>query len=567
MANGSGRSWGIQSLLLIAVSALLLGLTGTSAAVAQAPEITSPVPAGVLPGANVTFQWTANSTAVTEWWLYVGSSLGGTDILNTGALGASLTANVSGLPVDGRTIWVRLWFRVDGLWESADFQFTAANAALARPRLISPAPGSTLPGGTATFQWTDDGAAVEEWALAGGSTEGAFDLFDAGSVGTAYSATIATLPTDGRVVWIRLRWRIGSAWSVANVYYVAALAGGTPTPRVTSPVPGSILPGASASFQWIANSVAVTQWWLYVGSSPGASDIFDSGALGNSLSLTVNGLPIDGRTLWAGLWYFEGVWKLVSFPFVAANGAAGTPRITSPAAGAVLAGSTVAIHWTADGAAVTEWALWAGSSQGTSDLFDSGLLNAATLSTTLAGLPTDGRSVWLRLRYRIGGSWSFWDAQYTASTQGVPVTPAILSPSPGSALGASTVTFSWNAYGAAVTEWWLWVGTDPGGSDLWDSGALGASLSATVSGLPTSGDPIHVRLWFRVAGLWEFADFQYSVDAGAPEVPWSLIGAGGASSLGGVFRLDGSIGQPVTATSTVGGIVLRGGFWPVVLIP
>jgi len=35
------------------------------------------------------------------------------------------------------------------------------------------------------------------------------------------------------------------------------------------------------------------------------------------------------------------------------------------------------------------------------------------------------------------------------------------------------------------------------------------SLSTTVTGLPTDGRTIHVRLWFRIAGSWQSADYLY----------------------------------------------------------
>lgn len=76
-----------------------------------------------------------------------------------------------------------------------------------------------------------------------------------------------------------------------------------------------------------------------------------------------------------------------------------------------------------------------------------------------------------------------------------PVTPTITSPTPGSPLAGTTVTFQWTANGAAVTAWWLYIGSSVGGADLHNSGDLGASLSTTVSGLPTDGRQIFVRLW------------------------------------------------------------------------
>ena len=75
------------------------------------PAITTPVPASTLTSGTVNFQWTANGNPVTEWFLLVGSSLGGSNIFNSGSLPDTTTsATVSNLPVNGSQIFVRLWF-------------------------------------------------------------------------------------------------------------------------------------------------------------------------------------------------------------------------------------------------------------------------------------------------------------------------------------------------------------------------------------------------------------------------------------------------------------------------
>jgi hypothetical protein len=68
----------------------------------------------------------------------------------------------------------------------------------------------------------------------------------------------------------------------------------------------SALTSSSVTLSWNAGSQA-EQYRLWVGSSPGASDIYDaSEALRISKTLT---LPTDGRTIYVRLWtMFGGVW-------------------------------------------------------------------------------------------------------------------------------------------------------------------------------------------------------------------------------------------------------------------
>ena len=90
----------------------------------------------------------------------------------------------------------------------------------------------------------------------------------------------------------------------------------------------------------------------------------------------------------------------------------------------------------------------------------------------------------------------------------------MVDPLPRSRLLGPTVTFIWTDNGAPVTEWWLYVGSGLGAQDLQNSGSLGSARSMAVSGLPTDGSGVYVRLWFNIGGDWRFVDMTY--DAANP---------------------------------------------------
>ncbi len=54
-------------------------------------------------------------------WLYVGNSQGAFDIYSSGDLGSSTSHTATGLPVDGRTLYVRLWTLQGGTWLFNDY--------------------------------------------------------------------------------------------------------------------------------------------------------------------------------------------------------------------------------------------------------------------------------------------------------------------------------------------------------------------------------------------------------------------------------------------------------------
>ena len=135
--------------------------------------------------------------------------------------------------------------------------------------LTSPTPGSTLPGASVTFGWTT-GTGVSQYYLYVGSSVGGADLYAAGT-GASTSVTVNGLPTDGRAIHVRLWSYTSAGWQFGDHSYTAATA---VTPAViTSPAPGSTLPGASVTFTWTTGS-GVSQYYLYVGNSVGGADLY-----------------------------------------------------------------------------------------------------------------------------------------------------------------------------------------------------------------------------------------------------------------------------------------------------
>ncbi len=184
--------------------------------------MTTPAPQSVLPSSSATFGWSAGS-GVSQYWLYVGTTAGGTDLYNQ-STGASQSALVSGLPIDGRTVYVRLWsLLANNSWQFNDYTYTATGAAQ-RPMMTMPVPGSTVPGTSVTFGWSA-GSGVSQYYLYVGSSSGGSDLYNK-STGTNKSATVSGLPMDGRTLYVRL-WSLlaNNTWQFNDYTYGAATGG------------------------------------------------------------------------------------------------------------------------------------------------------------------------------------------------------------------------------------------------------------------------------------------------------------------------------------------------------
>lgn len=93
------------------------------------PSLDSSSTDGTLTAPSDTFSWVDPIGLVAEWWLYVGSSVGGREYEDSGSLGSetSYTTLHGNIPAGGLPIHVRLWFRpVEGNWKYIDRNFVSA---------------------------------------------------------------------------------------------------------------------------------------------------------------------------------------------------------------------------------------------------------------------------------------------------------------------------------------------------------------------------------------------------------------------------------------------------------
>ena len=82
----------------------------------------TPPPGSTLTSSSVTFTWSAGSASA--YFLFVGNSLHGADIYNSGAVTVQ-SKTVNNIPIDGRTIYVTLGSKVNGSWFTKDYTYKA----------------------------------------------------------------------------------------------------------------------------------------------------------------------------------------------------------------------------------------------------------------------------------------------------------------------------------------------------------------------------------------------------------------------------------------------------------
>ena len=181
--------------------------------------------------------------------------------------------------------------------------------------LISPAPGSTLTGGTVTFTWTSSDVPGTQYALQIGTTgPGSNNIYVSPPL-NGNSVTV-NVPTTGATLYVGLSQGTTGPWTYTQYTYKEAKI---TLAAITSPAPGSTLPSGSVTFKWSASSVPGTEYQLQIGTTgQGSSNVYTSPVVsGTSLTVTV---PTTGATLYVGLSQgTTGPWTYTPYTFIEAK--------------------------------------------------------------------------------------------------------------------------------------------------------------------------------------------------------------------------------------------------------
>jgi hypothetical protein len=361
-------------------------------------QILSPLPGSTLAGSTITFNWQGVLNA-DNYWLDVGNNVAQGDISAGTTTGTSKT--VSGIPCDGRTIYVQLWTHLNGAWQTPQRYTYAASSTCSTTlaQITSPTPGTTLTGSAVTFTWNSVFGADMFWLDVGNSL--AHGDISAGATSTT-SKTAGGLPCDGRTIYVQLWTHLAGAWQPPQRYTYTAASGCSPgLAQIVTPVPGTSLAGSSVTFSW--NPVfGADMYWLDVGNSVAQGDI-SAGSTGLT-SKTVSGLPCDGRIVYVQLWtHVAGTWLTPQrYTYTASTTCnLGLAQIFTPIPGTSLAGSTVTFTWNAVFGADLYWLdVGNGIAQG-----DISAGSTTITSKTANGIPCDGRTIYVQLWTHLAGVW------------------------------------------------------------------------------------------------------------------------------------------------------------------
>jgi hypothetical protein len=400
-------------------------------------------------------------------------------------------------PVDDCTFWyTNQYLKSDGSfnWSTriATFKF---DGCIADFSISSSQPSQTvLPGAgtTYTLAVTPSGGFNNTVSLTvDGLPAGATASFNPPSVSGSGNSTLSVTTSPTTPVGTDLLTVTGTSGSLTHTAQVTLVVAAKAT--MTSPTPGSTLPGASTTFTWTAGT-GVTQYQIWFGTTTGSQDLGSPGLLA-ATTYTANSLPVTGGTLHVRLWSLAGpVWYFTDYSYTEASFAA---TMIGPASGSTLTRSLVMFTWST-GTGATAYQIWFGSALGGQNFGSPGILTTTSYTATL---PVTGAPLYVRLWSLVGGFWQYIDYSYTQANLGM------ITPVPGTTLVGGSVAFTWNAV-PGVSQYQIWFGTTTGGQDLGSPGIL-TTTSYTAS-LPVLGAPLYVRLWSLVGAVWQYIDYSYT---------------------------------------------------------
>jgi endoglucanase len=177
-------------------------------AAARPATLTYPSPGQAGVDTTKAFTWTASSGAQ-AYWLVVGTTHFGTDLVNSGVLPAAQTSfSIPALPT-GPTLYATLLTELAGTWRFQDLTFTAAPG---EATFTYPVNGQMNVDSTRAFTWSPIPAG-QAYILVIGSTVFGTDLLNSGVLPAGQSSLSVPALPKGKVLYATLLTKVNGAWT------------------------------------------------------------------------------------------------------------------------------------------------------------------------------------------------------------------------------------------------------------------------------------------------------------------------------------------------------------------
>jgi hypothetical protein len=269
---------------------------------------TSPADGATKVDPSCTFQWTG-VTGAQAYYLWVGTSPGVEDVVNSRGLPASSTSYTPKSLPFGQTLYATIWTELAGHWYPNSSTFTTAPQIAT---LIAPTNGANGVDPDCVFRWTSVPGA-QGYYLYVGTSPGAKDVVNTGGLLNTLNSWPGIEIPPGQTLYVTIWTELaGLWWPSSSTFTTMAIPPSSATPNGASsmvfPVDGAMNIDFGQPFQWTYSDYSGT-YWLLIGTAPGGCDVSNSGPIHVPRQFISN-LPL-GRLLYGQLFVkVEDTWSL-----------------------------------------------------------------------------------------------------------------------------------------------------------------------------------------------------------------------------------------------------------------
>ncbi|MEK7831851.1 MAG: hypothetical protein AAB401_12235, partial [Acidobacteriota bacterium] len=339
-------------------------------------SLTSPANGATNVAVTAALTWATATGNPTGYRLNVGTTSGGTDILNNFDAGNVTTYNPPGNFPFGTAIFVKItpYNATGDASGCSEESFATQIAPPSCTSLTSPANGATNVAVTAALTWAAATGSPTGYRLNVGTTSGGTDIlnnFDAGNV-TTYNPP-GNFPF-GTAIFVKITPynATGDASGCSEESFTTQIAPPACT-SLTSPANGATNVAVTAALTWAAATGNPTGYRLNVGTTSGGTDILNNFDAGNVTTYNPPGDFPSGTMIFVKITPYNATGNAsgcTEESFTTQNNLPSCTNLTSPANGATNVALTAALTWAAASGSPTGYRLDVGTTSGGTNILN-----------------------------------------------------------------------------------------------------------------------------------------------------------------------------------------------------
>ncbi|MDP5078225.1 MAG: T9SS type B sorting domain-containing protein, partial [Nonlabens sp.] len=450
----------------------------TRIAIPSCTMLTSPLNNAVNVPLTTNFTWSAAAGA-TNYRISIGTTPGGTDIVNDQIFGNVLTANLAGVLINGTTYYVTITpFNAAGNATGCiEESFTTITAAPDCTTITSPLDGEVNIAINTNISWAAATGATG-YRLSIGTTPGGTNVLNNQDLGNviSYNPTANLLNDQIYFVTITPYNVAGNATGCTESSFTTQIAIPACT-ALTTPANGTTGIAINTSLSWTAAARA-TGYRISIGTTTGGTNVLNNQDIGSVLTYTPATNLLNNQTYFVTITPYNATGSgtgCTESSFTTQIAIPACTALTTPTNGATAVAINTNLSWAA-AARATGYRLSIGTTPGgTSVLNNQDLGNVLTYNPP-ADLLNESTYYVTLIPYNAGGNATACVESTFTTIVAVPECTTLTTPAGSAANVVINTTLSWPV-AARATGYRLSIGTSPGAVNILNNQDLGNVLT------------------------------------------------------------------------------------------